>query len=51
MLLISIVKYLTIYTDNAHSNLSEEQEKTLRNCIKEISKVINELDMEGYYDN
>lgn len=51
MLLISIVKYLTIYADNAHGSISEEQEKILRNCIKEISQVINELDMEGYYDN
>lgn len=51
MLLISIVKYLSLYVDSPNNHLSDEQQDKLLEAQKIISQVINELDTEGYYDN
>lgn len=51
MLLISIVKYLSLYIDSPNNHLSEGQEHKLLTAQNMISQVINELDMEGYYEN
>lgn len=49
MLLITVLKYLKMYNESKHTNLTELHKNKLSIAILLIESVINDLDKQGYY--
>ena len=49
MLLITVLKYLKMYNESRHNNLSEKNKYKLSLCVTLIESVLSDLDKQGYY--
>lgn len=49
MLLLSVRKYLKMYTESKFSKLSNKQKNKLLLSLSLIDSVLNDLDKQGYY--
>lgn len=49
MLLITVLKYLKMYNESRHNNLTEKHKYKLSLAISLIESVLSDLDKQGYY--
>lgn len=50
MLLITVLKYLKMYNESRHNNLTEKHKYKLSLSIVLIESVLSDLDKQGYYN-
>ena len=48
MLLITVLKYLKMYNESRHNNLTEKNKYKLSLCVTLIESVLSDLDKQGY---
>lgn len=49
MLLITVLKYLKMYNESRHANLTTDHHNKLNQAISLIESVLQDLDRQGYY--
>lgn len=49
MLLITVLKYLKMYNESRHTNLTPDHHNKLDKAISLIESVLQDLDKQGYY--
>lgn len=49
MLLITVLKYLKMYNESRHANLTTDHHNKLNQAISLIESVLQDLDKQGYY--
>ena len=49
MLLITVLKYLKMYNESRHNNLTEKNKYKLSLAISLIESVLSDLDKQSYY--
>lgn len=50
MLLITVLKYLKMYNESRHNNLTEKNKYKISLSIALIESVLSDLDKQGYYN-